>query len=175
MTEREKIFEKTGGKCSYCGCNLSDKRWHVDHMIPVRRNISNNSEMDYPELDCYENKFPSCAPCNIAKHTLSVESFRKELSLNLSRLYKDNTNYRKAIRFGMITENQEPIVFYFEKLGIPPFESDKYTIYLDEEDTMGGVHVVKCPTCNKLHETTYENQTMTTPCCKTIIYIKYLC
>lgn len=174
MTERDDIFKKTGGKCSYCGEDLTNKRWHVDHMIPVRRNISNNSKMDYPELDCFENKFPACASCNIAKHTLSVESFRDEVSKTIRRLQRDNSNYRKAVRFGMVVENTDKIVFYFEKLGIPPFESDKYSIYLDENDTIGGVHVVKCPSCNKLQETTFENQTMKTPCCNTILYIKCL-
>jgi len=33
---RQLIFEKFGGKCAYCGCELK-KGWHVDEMLPVRR------------------------------------------------------------------------------------------------------------------------------------------
>ncbi len=32
-TDRQKIFDKYGGKCAYCGCELQ-KGWHVDHVEP---------------------------------------------------------------------------------------------------------------------------------------------
>lgn len=35
--DREIIFNKYGGKCAYCGCELS-KGWHVDEIEPVKRN-----------------------------------------------------------------------------------------------------------------------------------------
>lgn len=31
--DREKIFYKYGGRCAYCGCELT-KGWHVDHIEP---------------------------------------------------------------------------------------------------------------------------------------------
>lgn len=34
--ERQQVFDKTGGKCAYCGCELN-KGWHVDHADPVKR------------------------------------------------------------------------------------------------------------------------------------------
>lgn len=34
--DREIIFNKYGGRCSYCGCDLG-KGWHVDHIEPVKR------------------------------------------------------------------------------------------------------------------------------------------
>lgn len=34
--DRQKIFDKYGGKCAYCGCELQ-KGWHVDHCSPVHR------------------------------------------------------------------------------------------------------------------------------------------
>lgn len=33
---RQKIFDKYGGRCAYCGCELKDG-WHVDEIEPVRR------------------------------------------------------------------------------------------------------------------------------------------
>lgn len=35
--DREIIFNKFGGRCAYCGCELT-KGWHVDEVEPVRRN-----------------------------------------------------------------------------------------------------------------------------------------
>lgn len=34
--DRQKVFDKYGGKCAYCGCELA-KGWHVDEIEPVRR------------------------------------------------------------------------------------------------------------------------------------------
>lgn len=34
---RQKIFEKFGCRCAYCGCELV-KGWHVDEVMPVLRN-----------------------------------------------------------------------------------------------------------------------------------------
>lgn len=35
--DRQKVFDKFGGRCAYCGCDLSGKRWNVDHIEPVNR------------------------------------------------------------------------------------------------------------------------------------------
>lgn len=34
--QREDIYNKYGGKCTYCGEQL-EKGWHADHFHPVRR------------------------------------------------------------------------------------------------------------------------------------------
>lgn len=34
--DREIVFNKFGGRCAYCGCELK-KGWHVDEILPVRR------------------------------------------------------------------------------------------------------------------------------------------
>ena len=36
--DRQTIFEKYGGKCAYCGCELQ-KGWHMDHAEPVERKM----------------------------------------------------------------------------------------------------------------------------------------
>ena len=46
MTKKEKrefIFNKFGGKCAYCGCDLQ-KGWHVDELEPIRRNYKYNKD-----------------------------------------------------------------------------------------------------------------------------------
>lgn len=34
--DRQKVFDKYGGRCAYCGCELN-RRWNVDHIQPVNR------------------------------------------------------------------------------------------------------------------------------------------
>lgn len=67
----ELVFQKTNGKCWYCGCDLfseyifdeNDKcvmtirRWHVDHVYPYSKGGS----------DEIENLVPSCISCNLKK------------------------------------------------------------------------------------------------------------
>lgn len=72
--DRKAVLAKTGGRCAYCGCELSKGR-HVDHVEPIRRNVDETCE--YPENDCEENYLPACASCNINKHSMPLESFRR--------------------------------------------------------------------------------------------------
>jgi hypothetical protein len=67
-------------------------------------------------VDSIENYNPACPRCNRWKSTFDLETFRKEIGEQLNRLYRYNNNYRIAFDYGMITENKEPIKFYFEKL-----------------------------------------------------------
>jgi hypothetical protein len=34
--DRQKVFDKYGGRCAYCGCELP-ANWHCDHLEPVNR------------------------------------------------------------------------------------------------------------------------------------------
>ncbi len=66
--DRQIIFDKFGGKCSYCGDPLK-KGWHVDELLPVRRKWKTREAgyyheptervlniSDYLELDLHEQK-----------------------------------------------------------------------------------------------------------------------
>ena len=112
---RELVFNKYGGKCSYCGCLLSHP-FHIDHLIPKRR----YSYVCNPALekgkDIVENFMPSCISCNTSKSDLSIEQFRERVFDRLRRLNNSSTEYRIAKRFGLVTENITPIVFHFEKV-----------------------------------------------------------
>lgn len=35
--QRDILFMKFGCKCAYCGCDLPQRGWHVDHVEPVYR------------------------------------------------------------------------------------------------------------------------------------------
>lgn len=54
--ERQVVFDKTYGKCFYCGCDLIGN-WHVDHFKPF----------SVGGTDFIDNLVPSCRKCNILK------------------------------------------------------------------------------------------------------------
>lgn len=152
--DRQKVFEKFGGKCAYCGCELT-KGWHVDEIEPCRRKykiekghwlriidkkkmtiaeLRGVSEMqmvtnykwvddktvfdgyEHPERLNIENQFPSCASCNINKHSMGLEDFRSLISGFVQSLNKYNTQYKFAKRYGLVEETEQQVVFYFETI-----------------------------------------------------------
>lgn len=55
---RREVFEKSGGKCFYCGKVLSlDGKWHIEHQMP-------RALMGPDELP---NLVAACVPCNLSK------------------------------------------------------------------------------------------------------------
>ena len=112
--DREIIFNKYGGKCSYCGEPLQ-KGWHVDELLPVRRN--GDGTCMHPERFNIDNQMPSCPSCNINKHSGSIEEFRNLITGFMKHLNEINTQYKNAKRYGLVKEEIKPIVFYFEQLG----------------------------------------------------------
>ncbi len=129
--ERELIFNKYGGRCSYCGVELV-KGWHVDHFEPVQRKqkIVKATFKDQvytqtklvpdgtkrPERDCLENKNPACASCNIAKSDRSLEDFRKFITDFVRSLNNYSNQYKFAKKYGLVVETNQPVKFYFETL-----------------------------------------------------------
>lgn len=121
--ERETIFHKFGGCCAYCGC-LLQKGWHADHIKPIRRKfkydkgkqkVVHTGECRYPKRECADNYFPACASCNINKHSMSIEEFRKLVSGFITSLNRDSVQYRIAKRYGLLQETEKPVTFYFEQ------------------------------------------------------------
>jgi 5-methylcytosine-specific restriction endonuclease McrA len=116
--QRAALREKYGGKCAYCGQPLGN-RWHADHVEPLGRNdwLKVPRGPDYPHRDTLENMNPACAPCNIDKHSLSLESWRALMQRSNEVLIRDVSTFRRAVRYGLVTLSEKPIVFYFETLG----------------------------------------------------------
>lgn len=123
-SDRQKIFDKYGGRCAYCGCELQ-KGWHVDEIEPVRRNSVWDFEkrkwiphptkpMQHPERMCIENQNPACAPCNINKHSEPLESFRASIKKYVQSLNLYSTQYKIAKRYGLIKETDIEVKFFFE-------------------------------------------------------------
>ena len=125
--DRELIFQKYGGKCAYCGCELQ-KGWHADHLKPIGRVKKRyyDRELDKkitkiitenPENDCFENMMPSCPTCNNYKNNYTIEMFRQGIKDTVESLNKYTQNYKFAKKFGLIQETDKPVIFYFEKTG----------------------------------------------------------
>ena len=113
-TERQLVFDKYNGRCAYCGCILT-KGWHVDHLKPIRRKKYKKGECRYPQRECIENYMPACASCNINKHAMKLEDFRQLVAGFMKHLNERNTQYKIAKRYGLVVEQEKPVIFYFEQ------------------------------------------------------------
>lgn len=125
--DRQKVFDKYGGKCAYCGCDLL-KGWHVDEIEPVRRRwvteyctvkqkyVRRITGAEHPDRFNIENQNPACASCNINKHSDSLEQFRQNIAGYMKHLNEISTQYKIAKRYGLIQETGIEVKFYFETL-----------------------------------------------------------
>lgn len=113
---REKVWNKYDKCCAYCGIELEYKQLQVDHIEAHWHNCEeNNSYRVTKGKHEIENFNPSCARCNRWKSTFDIEGFRNEIQQQLIRLKRDSSNYRMALDYKMIIEDNKPIEFFFER------------------------------------------------------------
>jgi 5-methylcytosine-specific restriction endonuclease McrA len=132
---RKSIWEKSGGKCWYCGCDLPEKGWHIDHFEPIGRRppeikyvysdddgrINRKREEvkrfpSHPERDHIDNLVPACQSCNRIKGMNSIEGFRQQITRFVNSLNRYSIQYKFAKRYGLILETKNPVVFWFERM-----------------------------------------------------------
>lgn len=101
---REQVYQKYGGRCAYCGKEITLKQMQVDHIHP--QYLGGN--------DDYDNLNPSCRVCNNWKLTHSVEQFRYEIEMQIDRLRLRSANFRMAERYGLVEITRKPVIFWFE-------------------------------------------------------------
>lgn len=120
--DRKKIFDKYGGKCAFCGCELS-KGWHTWDVEPIRTVI--NPDGSFGEINTEEgNLMPACKPCGSLRirnynKKMNIEEFRAEVAKSFEFLRHGGitaTSYGRAIRFGLIVETGKELKFYFETI-----------------------------------------------------------
>lgn len=105
-SERQQIYEKFGGRCAYCGCEITVKDMQADHVIPLHLGGA----------DDISNLYPACRACNHYKSTFDVEGFRAVIERAPNTLMRDSATYRNIARFGLIHHLEKPTVqFYFER------------------------------------------------------------
>ena len=100
---RATIYDKYDGYCAYCGILLLG-RFTVDHIIPRRKNGGN-------EIANYN---PSCYSCNSSKGSIDLERWRKEIKSKVMRLNRDSSQYRCVKRYGLLSELDIDVKFFFE-------------------------------------------------------------
>jgi len=122
-SERETLRNKFGGRCAYCG-NPLPALWHADHLKPVERKLANikgkgfvaTGELYRPENDNMENLMPACPPCNISKHSMNLEAWRKWIAGHVASLNSYHPIYSMAKAYGLIYETGAAVIFYFESV-----------------------------------------------------------
>ena len=117
---RERVWNKYGCKCAYCGNNIEYKKMQIDHIEPAYHNWDERTFAACPNVvkgsDDEGNLNPSCARCNKWKGTWSIEDFRREIQAQIERLNKYSSNYRMAKDYGLLSENNIEVKFDFETL-----------------------------------------------------------
>lgn len=109
---RRRVWNKSEGKCWYCGDKLPIKGWHADHFRPIGREPGGT--IRYPERDTEDNLVPSCAGCNIMKSNMDIEAFRDLITNFVVRLNRDITVFRHAKRYGLVEETGAVVTFWYE-------------------------------------------------------------
>lgn len=112
--EREAVYQKTGGRCAYCGVEITRREMQMDHVRPVKLYGEPGWATKLNDLD---NILPACRSCNHYKHTLTLEKFRAQVERMPAVLERDSVTYRNAVRYGLIQPTPHKVVFYFEQIG----------------------------------------------------------
>lgn len=104
-TTRQKVLDKYGGHCAYCGKKLDLKTLRVDHLHPHYLGGE----------DGFDNYMPTCYQCNFYKSTLSLEKFREQLGTLHERIAKPFI-VRLGQDYGIVKIEPFAGKFYFEEV-----------------------------------------------------------
>lgn len=105
--ERNDFYKMYGGRCAYCGTHITFRGMQIDHKKPLYKGGE----------DTKENMLPACRSCNHYKATMDVEKFRERIAGIPKRVRRDDIAFQIGERYGLLQENNAPVVFYFEKVG----------------------------------------------------------
>jgi len=118
--DREKIFNKFGGRCAYSGTAL-ESDWQVDHVIPKQR-----CWFLMIDPDAIENMVPCQKIINRYKRSLSLEQFRNiwlgKLHVRLGKIPKNPRVVRSIKRIQYI----QKVASYFGITKDIPFSGKFY-------------------------------------------------
>lgn len=121
-TQRKEVWQKTQGRCAYCGKPIEISQMQVDHAIPME--FYNDYHAVGKDLNALSNLLPACRSCNNYKSSYTMEKFRKAIERMPEVLQRDSVTYRNAVRFGVVTPSPHPVVFYFEAIGLPRMQEE---------------------------------------------------
>lgn len=110
LKKRLIVFDKSKGKCNYCGCKIYMKSFHVDHIIPRNRNLPPHER----GTNDIENLTAACMSCNASKSNSTIDVWRKKIELKYDKLLESSSQFRLLVRLGIIKKTST-VKFYFEK------------------------------------------------------------
>ena len=119
--KRLKVYSIFNGKCAYCGCDIYLETFHVDHINPLFRGLSQEqmNRIGYNKVkgtNNIENLYPSCSSCNCSKRTYTIEEWRNVIELKKERIKKNSTVYNFLLKFGCVIETDKSVEFYCETI-----------------------------------------------------------
>lgn len=119
---RRLVYEKYGGHCAYCGCEMEYGDMQVDHMETFGHAIYKTSDkavkmVEDGSIDDIRNLMPSCRQCNFYKGINNLEQFRDSIKYTLSCTCKQSFQVRLAMKYGILAYTEWDGKFYFEKGG----------------------------------------------------------
>ena len=117
--DRKAVYDKYGGRCAYCGREITMKSMQVDHRLPksIYEAPATMGLIDgLDSIDDFDNLMPSCRRCNQYKSTMSVEAFRKQIETIPQKLGKREFIYKVGIDYGFYDDKPRKVTFYFETL-----------------------------------------------------------
>lgn len=111
---RERVFNRFGGRCAYCGNPMEYKSMQVDHYLPQckERFYANRFKKD---VHAEANLMPACRRCNHYKRARTPKQFR-DLMATLHERIESLYIMKVAIDFGIAVVRPFDGRFYFEKL-----------------------------------------------------------
>ncbi|MBP5458716.1 MAG: HNH endonuclease [Clostridia bacterium] len=97
---RKSVYRASGGRCSYCGCELRYRHMQVDHVVSLHNHGADDES----------NMAAACRDCNHLKGACSVKGFRRKLKKFLS--VPPSTDFQRRVH--QKYENWDGL-FLFEK------------------------------------------------------------
>lgn len=109
------VYNKYGGRCAYCGCELEIGEMQVDHFI---------AHMSHGGEDTLDNYYPACSICNRIKRDGTIDEFKQGIrhcgEIHRKRKKPIMADSDKiAIKYDLTKEDHE-ITFFYEKYESEP-------------------------------------------------------
>ena len=119
---RNQVHQKYGGRCAYCGEEITLKQMQVDHIIP-KRNYSEThgclivgcQRFEEYGLNDIRNLNPACRSCNKWKSAMTLDDFRSEIAAQVDRLRRYRNQFRLAERFGQVEATGKQVILWLER------------------------------------------------------------
>lgn len=98
--KREALRMKFGGCCAFCGDELPARGWHAE---------------DIGEQYIQGGIAAVCTECHSTRGNATPEAFRAMLAEQVERAQRHSSNFRMALRFGLVSQTRAPVKFWYER------------------------------------------------------------